>query len=117
MATFNDGGMALGTQTVTIATIAFVADNIQITRPTVLVESFTGQGAANKEAIVEKNSTGTMTLQALSSSTAAPARGAAFTLIPAGGGAAINFKITEVGETYGIDEETKFAVSFRGKIN
>jgi hypothetical protein len=46
----------------------------------------------------------------------APSIGAAFTLVPVGGGSA-TFLISKVGEQFSQDGETKLSVDFRKQLN
>ena len=99
--TYNDGGLVFGSQVVSIVSVAYVAESINVDRST---------------SVIEQIPTGSMTLQLASSSTVAPSIGAAFTLVPVGGGSA-TFLISKVGEQFTQDGETKLSVDFRKQLN
>jgi hypothetical protein len=61
--------------------------------------------------------TGTATLQLASSSTPNVQVGDLFTLVQVGGGTAVNFLVSQVGQSFSQDAETKLNISFRKRIN
>jgi hypothetical protein len=121
----NDGGLVFGSQVLTIPTggaVTYIAKNIKINRPTALIESPGALGEPGKEALVEKNFTGTATLSILDIDTKAPAVAAAFTVQPRGGVAgtpiaALNCKIVDNGENSDQNAEGTFEVTFRGQLH
>jgi hypothetical protein len=115
--TKNDGGLVFGSQVVTIDSVAYVAENISIDAPSTIIEQKDEYGVPSGQVIVEGFVTGTATLQLASSTTALPQIGDAFTLTQVGGGSAVYFLISQVGQSFSQDAETKVNVSFRKRIN
>jgi hypothetical protein len=114
--TKNDGGLVFGSQVVTIDSVAYVAENISIDAPSTIIEQKDEYGVPSGQVIVEGFVTGTATLQLASSATALPAIGDAFQITTVGG-AAVYFLISQVGQSFSQDAETKVNVSFRKRIN
>jgi len=115
--TKNDGGLVFGSQVVTIDSVAYVAENISIDAPSTIIEQKNEFGVPKGQVIVEGFVTGTATLQLASSATAMPSIGDTFTLVQVGGGAAVNFLVSQVGQSFSQDAETKVNISFRKRIN
>ena len=116
----NDGGLIFGSQVVAIpfgGTTEFIAKNFKFDRPTALIESKDALGRPLKEAMVNQNLTGTITLSIIDLTTVAPANGTHFKLQPRGGGAPISFKISDNGEGGDQSGEGTFEISFRGYLN
>ncbi len=114
--TKNDGGLVFGSQVVTIDSVAYVAENISIDAPSTIIEQKDEYGVPSGQVIVEGFVTGTATLQIASSATALPAIGDAFQITTVGG-VAVYFLISQVGQSFSQDAETKVNVSFRKRIN
>ena len=114
--TYNDGGLVFGSQVVSIVSVAYVAESINVDKSTSVIEQKNEYGVPTGQVLIEQIPTGSMTLQLASSSTVAPSIGAAFTLVPVGGGSA-TFLISKVGEQFSQDGETKLSVDFRKQLN
>lgn len=115
--TKNDGGLVFGSQVVTIDSVAYVAENISIDAPSTIIEQKNQYGVPSGQVIVEGFITGTATLQLASSTTAMPSIGDTFTLVQVGGGSGVNFLVSQVGQSFSQDAETKVNISFRKRIN
>lgn len=115
--TYNDGGLVFGSQVVTISTVAYVAESINVDRSTSAIEQKNEYGVTTGQVLIDQIPTGSMTLQLASSTTVAPSLGASFTLDPIGGGSAVDFLVSKVGEQFSQDGETKLSVDFRKKLN
>ena len=114
--TTNDGGLVFGSQVVTIDTVAYVAENISIDAPSTVIEQKDEYGVPSGQVIVEGFVTGTATLQLASSATTLPAIGDAFQITTIGG-TAVYFLVSQVGQAFSQDAETKCNISFRKRIN
>ena len=110
--THNDGGLPFGSQLITIGAAAYIADNIDIDKPCTII---TGKNEFNvpfREVLIEDGYTGSATLQLATEATAAPARGAAFTVKEAGG-ASLPVKVSKTGSRFKKDGETLVPIEFR----
>jgi hypothetical protein len=114
--TTNDGGLVFGSQVVTIDAVAYVAENISIDAPSTVIEQKDEYGVPSGQVIVEGFVTGTATLQLASSATVLPAIGDAFQITTIGG-TAVYFLVSQVGQAFSQDAETKCNISFRKRIN
>jgi len=115
--TYFDGTPAWGSQTVTISTKTYVAENITIDFPTTNVVTKNEVGVPTRQVIVTDVATGSLTLQLPDAVTAPPALLSVVPLTPIGGGSAINFIITKVGQTFTHDNEQKVNCDIRQKLN
>ena len=115
--TYNDGGLVFGSQVVSIVSIAYVAESINVDKSTSVIEQKNEYGVPTGQVLIEQIPTGSMTLQLASSATVAPSIGNAFTLVPVGGGSSVTFLISKVGEQFSQDGETKLSVDFRKQLN
>lgn len=115
MSLFQDGTQVFGVpdSPITIATVAYIAEDINITRPVQVTEIKDGDGAPIGQAHVPGNPTGTAKLQLASSSTAIPSAGtgATFTLDTN------EYYVTQVGEKYTQGAYAYVDISFVKKIN
>ena len=117
--THSDGALVWGTQVVTIPTTggtAYIAEDISIDFDTEVLQSKNENGVVNKEVMIEQPFKGSCTLQLADATTDPPAIGSPFTISPKGGGAALNCKVSKVGQTQGQDSEAKFTIEFRKKL-
>lgn len=114
--TKNDGGLVFGSQTVTIESVTYVAENISIDEPSSIIEQKNQHGVPSGQVIVAGFITGSATLQLASGSTALPALGDDFAIVPVGGGS-VTFLVSQVGQAFSSDAETKVNISFRKRIN
>lgn len=67
-----------GSRIVTINSVAYIANNFSVTRPTTLLERKTHLGAPNGARLLQNAKTGTADLQLATSATAIPGRGQEF---------------------------------------
>ncbi len=110
-----DGGLPFGSQTVTIGAATFIADDISLDRPAMII---TGRDELNRpfrEVQVEDVFTGSATLQLATVATAPPIIGAPFTVKEAGG-ASLNVKVSKVGSKFAKDKETLVNIEFRQRF-
>lgn len=110
---FQDGTQKFGIpdSPVSINSVDYIAENIQITHPTSVVEIKDSDGVPTGQVIIPENSTGTATLQFEDASTPPPPRMEIITL----GGA--DWVVTEVGETYTQGQYVKANIAFRLILN
>lgn len=114
--TKNDGGLVFGSQILTIDSVAYVAENISVDAPSAVIEQKNIYGVPSGQVIVEGFVTGTATLQLASSATVLPTIGDAFQLTTVGG-TSVYFLVSQVGQSFSQDAETKVNISFRKRIN
>jgi hypothetical protein len=120
MALHNDGGVVFGSQEVSIddrdeSAQDYIAENITITDPSNWTVRKDENGSPNGQVGVDDVPTGSMTLQLADSSVKLPKKYAEFTLDEVGGDTA-TFIVSEVGQAFQQDGETKVNVSFRAKL-
>lgn len=115
--TKNDGGMAFGSQVVTIGGATYIAEAFTLTRGSTWAESANENGVPNKQFGRQTIPTGSLTLQLVATTTAAPALFAEFDAIPTGESGAVTLIISEVGQVQGNDQEHKVNISVRKKLN
>lgn len=121
MSTFiNDGTLAYGSRVLSItnpsaSAVNYIADDINITRPSKIAEANNQLGEPRGQVGVATFVTGSATLQLATSSTAMPKLGATFTEDFGEGDE--TFFLSEVGRAEVADGLTKVPVSFRKKIN
>lgn len=115
--THSDGALIFGSQILTINSVAYIGENISVSLPTKMIESMNEVGVDNKTILIEKKFTGSATLQLASSATVSPSRGHTFSITPVGGGTARQCWVTEVGEAFTQDGETKVSINFVQKLN
>jgi hypothetical protein len=114
-ATYNDGTVAYGSRVITINSVAFVADNINVTRPTKAVDRTNELGEPSGSVGIADFVTMTAQLQ-LADTLVEPENGqttAALTFDTSIG--AETFFVTSVGRAEVKDGETKVNVSFKKK--
>jgi|GEM_PF-5826960 len=114
--TYNDGGMVINPQPVTINEVIYIIESIDVTTPTTVVESLDEDGLPNKQYLAKGFTTGSATLQLASSETALPPLLGSFTVTLVGGGS-LTFIISEVGQTWATNTETKVNIGIRLRIN
>ena len=119
MASYNDISVPFGSQVVTIGATAYVAENINFTAGTTVIERRNAVGDPQDQVLVDNFDTGTATLQFATTLTVVPARGATFTVIRNGGAtpATVGVLISEVGEVYTQLDAKKANISFRRRYN
>lgn len=115
---YNDGTVQYGTRVLTINSVAYVADNISLSRPTTIIERTDNIGEPSGSVGVNKFVTFTATLQIASGSTAEPQNGQTTspitfdTLI-----GAETFYVHSVNRAESKDAEKKFNATFIKKYN
>jgi len=114
--THSDGAIAWGTQVLTINGQQFTLEKGSMKRGTRKLQTMDGFGRVNAKVYVEDPITDTITLQVPGSTIEAPAIGATVPIVPLGGGAAINFMISEVGEETGNDAVSKISCTVEQKV-
>lgn len=113
-ASYNDGTVQYGSRVVTINAVAYVADNIEITRPTNIIERTQEAGEPSGWVAVPGFPTGTATLQLASGATVIPTLGLTFSTDFGAG--AETWAIVEVGQPEAKDAEKKVNITFRKDI-
>lgn len=114
MPTYNDGSVPYGSQVVTIGGVAFVAEQINVTEPSNIIERMDELGVPSGQVIIAGFVNGTAVLQLATTSTQLPTFGATFTLTRPGTPAVTyGAVLSEIGEAYAQTEALKVNVSFR----
>lgn len=110
---FQDGtqGFAIPASPVTINAVTYIAEDIQVTNPTRIVDIADGTGIPTGQTLIPGKPTGTMKLQLATASTPVPPKGTIFTLF---GG---SWYVTDVGTAFTQGGYTYYNVSFVSKIN
>lgn len=108
--------MAFGSQTVTISTVAYIAESFSLKRGSNRAASMNQHGVENKQVFTATTPQGDLTLQLEDEETPAPPLFAEFTATPIGGGDAVTLIISEVGETQTNNGEAKVTVSVYKKL-
>lgn len=115
----NDGSVQYGSRTVQIPVTTgdtFVADNIEVTRATKIIEQTDEIDEPSGQVVVADFVTGNMTIQALAS-TAPPQLGETFSDTFDSDVGAETFYVTEVSQVEDKGSEKKYNVQFRKKYN
>lgn len=110
---FQDGtqAFAIGSSPVTINSVVYIAEDIDIQNPTKIVGIADANAIPTGQAIIPQNPTGSMTLQLATAATVVPPKGTIFTLFGS------SWYVTDVGTAYKQGEYVKLKVSFVNKIN
>ena len=119
MSAYNDGNAPFGSQVITIGATAYVAEKINYSEPSTVIEQRDEDGDPSRQVVVNGFGNGSAELQFATTLTVIPAVGATFTLTRQGGAVAgtLGAIITEVGEAYGQLEIKKASVNFRRRYN
>lgn len=115
---YNDGTVQYGSRILTINAIAYVADNISVTRPTKAIDRTSEIGEPSGSVGVKDFETMSATVQIASGSTAEPLIGnttSAITFDATIG--AETFFVTSVARAESKDAEKKFNLTFKKKYN
>ena len=113
MATYNDGSVPYGSQVVTIGSTAYVAEQINITDPSSIIERMDELGNPSGQVIIGGFVNGTAVLQLATTGTTLPTMGGTFTLTRAGTTATYGCVLSEIGEALSQTEAKKVNISFR----
>lgn len=112
-----DGGVVFGSQEVTISTVDYIAENIQIDADSREIDRGNEYGVPNGQVLVRQKKKGSMTLQLAAAATVIPPLFAEVSITPTGTGAtAITFIIKKVGQAYSHEGETKVNVDLVEKL-
>ena len=115
--TLTDGSIVFGAQIATIDTVQFIVEDGRVSRGSSKLETTNEFGIPNKKVHKRTTATGSLTLQLPSSATLSPALFAIVALVPFGGGAALNYIITEVGDQFSAEGVSKVTCSIEQKLN
>lgn len=121
--TFNDGGLAFGSQSASVTPpgggsgVAFIFEKISLKRPTKQTIRRNQVGVPNGQFFTVDVMKTTATIQLPTATTAAPALFSSVPLVPIGGGTAIVFLISEVGEEFEHEGEQKVSVTLSQKLS
>lgn len=116
MAAHNDGSVPFGSQIATIGASPFVAENINYTEPSTIIERRDEDGDPSGQVIIPNFGNGSATLQLAATTWLVPTVGATFNLLRKSG-ATVGVVISEVGEQYAQLDATKVNVNFRRRYN
>jgi len=109
---YNSGTVQYGSRVLSINSVNYIADNIEVTRPTNVIERNDQINEANGWVAVPGHVTGTATLQLATGSTAIPVLGNTFSTT-IGGATAETFVIVELSAPEDKASEKKINISFR----
>lgn len=117
MALINDGTVQYGSRVLTINSVSYIAEQIEVRRPTVIIERRSELNAPNGQVQTDDFVTGTATLQLASGSIVIPENGLTFstTFVTAIG--AETFFLSEIGQPESQGDAKKVTISFRKKYN
>ena len=113
----NDGSVQYGSRVLTINSVTYVAEQIEVRRPSFVIERRDQLNKPNGQVIDEDFVTGTATLQLATGATVIPQIGQTFqeTFVAAIG--AETFILSEIGQPEAQGDAKKVPVSFRKKYN
>lgn len=111
----NDGSVQYGSRVINLGSASYIADNIEVTRPSTIIERTNEVGEPNGQVAIAGFVTGSATLQLASGSATIPALGAEFA--ESFGAGSETFFVSEVSQPESKDGEKKVNVSFRKKYN
>jgi hypothetical protein len=112
----NDGNVPYASFIVTVASVGYVAENLNPSRPSTIIERRNQLGAPSGQVIIPDFETATMTLQRPTTSTDLPSIGASAT-IPSGAGLGSGtWYASDVGAAYDAGEVQKFNVTVRKAV-
>ena len=110
--TYNDNALVFGSQVITTVTgaVSYIGEDIDVTAGSKRIETTDQNGVANKQAFMDEVPNGSATLQLATLTTVPPSRYDTFSLVPVGGGTAVFFVISEVGQKFQAAGETKVSI-------
>lgn len=109
-AAYNDGALPYGSRILTINAITYIAENVEITRPTQNIQRRDELNEPSGAVYVDDFATGNATLQLAAATTAVPTIGQTFTATFGSGSE--TFVLTEVGQPESQGEAKKVSVNF-----
>lgn len=110
-----DNNVPWGAQVITIGAQAFVAESVNITEPSTVIEQRSAVGAPSGQVIIGGFGNGSMVLQLATSVVSIPAVGATATVVRNGSSVTTGVVFTEVGEVQAQLEARKVNVNFRSR--
>lgn len=113
MATVNDGNVPYGSYLVTIGSTAYVATDLNPSRPTNLIDRYNELNVPSGQVIIPDFETLSMTVQRPTTSTDLPATGSAVILPTGAGVATTGWKITDPGAAYSQGDDQTFSITAR----
>lgn len=113
----NDGAIPYGSRVLTIATVTYVADNIEVSRPRKVIERTNEQDVPSGQVSIPGFVTGTATLQLATASTRVPKADDTFTTQFDADIGNEMFFLTDATKPEAKDQEQKVNITFRKKIN
>lgn len=108
-----DNNVPWGAQAITIGADGFVAESVNVTEPSTVIERRNAVGDPSGQVIIGGFVNGSMVLQLATSSTSIPAVGATATIARNGTNVTAGIVISEVGEVQAQLEARKVNVNFR----
>ena len=109
---WNDGSIPFGSVTLTINSVAYIAENVVVNRPTQTIQRRNAVNEPSGSVGVADFITGSATLQKASSSTALPIPGLSFSYTEDATVGAETFKISSVSQPKSQGDAVKFNVEF-----
>lgn len=116
-ASWNDGSIPYGAPTLSINSVSYIVESMDIQRPTNVIERRNGSNEPSGSVGIANFVTGTATLQKASTSTAIPLPGLTFSYTDDSGVGAETHVITEVSQPRSQGDAVKFNISFRKQYN
>lgn len=114
---YNDGTVQYGSRVFTINSVAYVADNISVNRPTKEIERTNQIGEPSGSVGVAGFVSGSATLQLASGATVEPTAGQTFAVTFDSGIGAETFFVTSPSRAETKDGEIKLNITFKKKYN
>lgn len=110
---FQDGtqGFAIPASPVTINAVVYIAEDIQVTNPTTIVDIKDANGVPTGQVLIPGKPTGTMKVQLATVNTPVPPKGTIFSLFGS------SWYVADVGSSYTQGGYIYYNVSFVQKIN
>jgi len=117
MSLINDGTVQYGSRVLTVNAVAYIAEQLEVRRPTVIIERRSELNAPNGQVQTDDFVTGTATLQLASGATIIPVNGDTFTATFITSVGAETFFLSEVSQPESQGDSRKVSVTFRKKYN
>jgi hypothetical protein len=108
-----DNNVPWGAQVITIGATAFVAESVNVTEPSTVIEQRNQVGDPSGQVIIGGFVNGSAVLQLATSATGIPVAGATATISRNGSSVTIGIVLSEVGEVQAQLESRKVNVNFR----
>lgn len=116
-ALINDGSLPYASKSLSINSVAYIAETIKLDNPSKVIERRNELGEPSGQVLVQDFSTGSATLQLATAATVLPPLGATFTKDLTVAGSNQTYIVARVSPAYAQEDATKVDIEFRLKIN